>query len=90
MTAIAALVMHVNVATRFLSSCPALYWFAAVRLTQGRGDDVVSSIDRSTGQGSRNDNEKRAVQWACDWIWLWAIISGVLGCILFPNFFPWT
>ena len=25
----AALVMHVQVATRFLSACPALYWFAA-------------------------------------------------------------
>lgn len=29
MTALAALVMHVNVATRFLSSSPALYWYAA-------------------------------------------------------------
>ena len=25
----AALVMHVQVATRFLSACPALYWYAA-------------------------------------------------------------
>ena len=75
MTVIALLVMHVNVATRFLSSSPALYWGAAVILkqaTQNRRQDSFLSVVVS------------------NWIWLWALISAVLGCLLFPNFFPWT
>lgn len=64
MTAVALLAMHVNVATRFLSACPPLYWHAA---------EVVA------GGGRR----ARAV-----WAWCFAYI--VLGCLLFPNFYPWT
>lgn len=36
MTAVALLAMHVNVATRFLSACPPLYWRAA-ELLERRG-----------------------------------------------------
>lgn len=35
MTAVAALVMHVNVATRFLSSSPLLFWYTAQRMLNG-------------------------------------------------------
>jgi phosphatidylinositol glycan class V len=34
MGAVAALVMHVNVATRFLSSSPLLYWFTATYISR--------------------------------------------------------
>jgi len=46
MAACAALVMHVQVATRFLSCCPALYWFMAYLWVGGentRSTDVSSS-----------------------------------------------
>lgn len=36
MTAVALLAMHVNVATRFLSACPPLYWRAAELLERRR------------------------------------------------------
>jgi len=77
MTAIALFVMHVNVATRFLSSSPALYWGAAVLLKKTqlrihtRHHRIVSCV-------------------SSNWIWLWAMVSALLGCLLFPNFFPWT
>ena len=70
MTAMAALIMHVNVATRFLSSSPALYWYIAVVL-----------VEKMDGGGDLGE---------VNWIWLWALISAILGCLLFPNFFPWT
>ncbi|KFM25627.1 GPI mannosyltransferase 2 [Auxenochlorella protothecoides] len=41
MTAVAATAMHVNVATRFLSSCPPLYWYAAAWIKQGRRPALV-------------------------------------------------
>jgi len=76
MTALALFMMHVNVATRFLSSSPALYWGAAVLLKKAQTHNrhthgIFSCV-------------------ASNWIWLWAMVSAVLGCLLFPNFFPWT
>jgi len=64
MTAVALLAMHVNVATRFLSACPPLYWHAASLLAGG---------------GTR-----------ARLLWLWCAAYIVLGCLLFPNFYPWT
>ena len=64
MTAVALLAMHVNVATRFLSACPPLYWRAAEVL------------------------ERRGAAARALWLWCFAYIA--LGCLLFPNFYPWT
>ncbi|KAL4444210.1 hypothetical protein ABPG75_011947 [Micractinium tetrahymenae] len=64
MTAVALLAMHVNVATRFLSACPPLYWAAGAVAARG-------------GTPARL-------------LWLWCFAYIVLGCILFPNFYPWT
>ncbi len=64
MTAVALLAMHVNVATRFLSACPALYWAAG-------------------GVAARGGAWARL-------LWLWCFVYIVLGCLLFPNFYPWT
>lgn len=64
MTAVALLAMHVNVATRFLSACPPLYWWAA----------QVAGCGGAAGR----------------LIWLWCFAYIGLGCLLFPNFYPWT
>ena len=64
MTAAALLVMHVNVATRFLSVSPALYWYVAAYLRR-RGRPAA-------------------------WVWLWCLAFIALGCLMFPNFYPWT
>jgi phosphatidylinositol glycan class V len=79
MTAIALLMMHVNVATRFLSSSPALYWGAAVLL-----------LKNTTKKREKNHRLGVVSLVSTHWIWLWAMLSAVLGCLLFPNFFPWT
>jgi phosphatidylinositol glycan class V len=63
MTAVALLVMHVNVATRFLSACPPLYWHAAEWAAAGG--------------------------WRTRLLWLWCFAYIALGCLLFPNFYPW-
>jgi phosphatidylinositol glycan class V len=64
MTAVAMLAMHVNVATRFLSACPPLYWAAA-------------EWAASAGVRARL-------------LWFWCFAYIVLGCLLFPNSYPWT
>lgn len=64
MAAVALLAMHVNVATRFLSACPPLYWHAAEWATRGA--------------------------WHACLLWLWCFAYIVLGCLLFPNFYPWA
>lgn len=75
MTAIALCMMHVNVATRFLSSSPALYWGAATILLRAK-------------MPSKHQSYFSLIY--SHWIWLWAMVFALLGCLLFPNFFPWT
>lgn len=62
MTITAALYMHVQVVTRFVSSCPALHWYLA--------DLWVRKQPRA--------------------LWLYCFTYCLLGCLLFPNFYPWT
>ena len=76
MTVIAALVMHVNVATRFLSSSPVLYWYMACVL--------LDHPQHTSTTANRHGYLVRSLLWG------WALTSMVLGCILFPNFYPWT
>ena len=76
MTAIALCMMHVNVATRFLSSSPALYWGAATMLLRAK----KTPSNRQSYFSLIYSN----------WIWLSAMVFALLGCLLFPNFFPWT
>eukprot|EP01012_Entosiphon_sulcatum_P023613 TRINITY_DN28708_c0_g1_i2.p1 TRINITY_DN28708_c0_g1~~TRINITY_DN28708_c0_g1_i2.p1 ORF type:complete len:399 (-),score=41.66 TRINITY_DN28708_c0_g1_i2:30-1226(-) len=61
---VALLFMHVQVATRFLIPCPALYWAAAREVQAGglRGKLVI----------------------------FYFVFWGLLGCLMFTNFFPWT
>jgi GPI mannosyltransferase 2 len=61
--------MHVNVATRFLSASPVVYWYSAAHM---------HSYGKSTWS------------WVCFAFWAWALGFIGLGCLLFPNFYPWT
>ncbi|CAI5466177.1 unnamed protein product [Closterium sp. Yama58-4] len=77
MTAVATLVMHVQVATRFLSSSPPLYWFLAHLLT--------SSIP--------NQSPPKEKSWRLFIIRAWIGASlgyAVIGSLLFINFYPFT
>mmetsp|Transcript_8713 Transcript_8713/g.23431 ORF Transcript_8713/g.23431 Transcript_8713/m.23431 type:complete len:256 (+) Transcript_8713:903-1670(+) len=52
MAACAALVMHVQVATRFLSSCPALYWFMASLWVGNEGEGGVAASFEAGNKGA--------------------------------------
>jgi len=85
---VAASVMHVQVATRFLSaSCPQLYWFTAHLLLRGRGCDGCRS---SSGSGSSSAAAAggRAAVALLVWGYCWGFMA--LGALLFSNFYPWT
>jgi hypothetical protein len=76
--------MCCQVATRFLSSCPALYWYMAHLALgaqppspYGHGRDFFMP---STGHGNGLKNR----------MWGWCLTWAGLGLILFPNFYPWT
>ena len=66
MTCTLLLVMHINVGTRFLSTCPPIYWFASTLLL-------------------RNPRS-----WASYGLWVWCFSYSLIGCLLWPNFYPWT
>jgi hypothetical protein len=86
--------MHVQVVTRFVAAaCPALYWFLA-----------YTWLAASGGSGSRPSMPRGAsgakLSWlaavganATDvrfWVLAWCVGYTVAGCLLFPNFLPWT
>lgn len=68
MTFVSLFFMHVNVATRFLSSSPLIYWFVGIILSE---------------RSFKPQYTPKMI-----WIWTWGFI--VLGCLMFPNFYPWT
>ncbi|GAB4818500.1 hypothetical protein N2152v2_005546 [Parachlorella kessleri] len=74
LTAVALLVMNVHVATRFLATCPALYWYLAHYIN---------------GSAPGSDDGARGKARGC-WVWAWFGTYIVLGCLLFPNHYPWT
>jgi hypothetical protein len=96
---VAALVMHVQVATRFLSaSCPPLYWFAAELLLRPSGGGPGGAGSGRAGGGGAGDpgggrrgagGTKRAGP-AAPWLWGYCLGYMAAGAVMFPNFYPWT
>ncbi|VFQ69908.1 unnamed protein product [Cuscuta campestris] len=76
MTATAFLVMHVQVATRFLSASPPLYWFSSYVMMSASSSSKRNIAQRGFGCGY------------CIWVYCWAYIF--LGTLLFSNFYPFT
>ncbi len=91
MTAVALVVMHIQVATRFLSSSsPLLYWYLARVWTSQRhlSPDGASPIPTSPA----SPWSARGVQ-CCSPAWrtvFWLCLYTVLGPLLFGNFYNWT
>ena len=87
MTAVALVIMHIQVATRFLSSSsPLIYWYLAHVWTSRRQLSADGASPAPSG------GEARGVQ-CCSPAWrtvFWLCLYTVLGPLLFGNFYNWT
>ncbi len=78
--------MHVQVITRFLSACPAIFWFLAVALSPPKAIGIVEENSLYAG-----------IVWLCGGgngakrtILSYLLAFNILGPLLFSNFLPWT
>mmetsp|Transcript_12804 Transcript_12804/g.20129 ORF Transcript_12804/g.20129 Transcript_12804/m.20129 type:complete len:89 (-) Transcript_12804:176-442(-) len=73
-----ALFANVQIATRLLSSCPALFWFLATQLLRMRKD------------GSTAHDPKLAINLIHRAMVGYCLVYCGVGSVLFCNFLPWT
>lgn len=88
LAAVALLVMHVQVATRFLSaSCPPLYWFCAQIILRPAAARGGKQGRRKGGEGARPGGRGAP---AAALLWGYCLCFMAVGAVMFPNFYPWT
>lgn len=80
---VGVLFMHVQVLTRFLSSCAPLYWFCA---------GFYDSDDEQQGSGPKGKKQANSgARGRMQYLILFYFISySLVGALLFCNFYPWT
>ncbi|KAI9594817.1 GPI mannosyltransferase 2 [Syncephalis fuscata] len=84
--------MHVQVITRFFSSMPTVFWYAA-HICLRLGNPSSSLSNPMTNGGVLNENHAIYRQWNQSNFWSRAILMyfvgyGLCGVVLFSNFFP--
>jgi len=88
-------VLHVQVSTRFLSACPAQYWFTASLLAGLRPPrralhtccraEAAKQLAPTFGEQALLSSTAAAT-----WLCRWSVAFVLLGGTLFPAFLPWT
>uniref|UniRef100_K3W600 GPI mannosyltransferase 2 n=1 Tax=Globisporangium ultimum (strain ATCC 200006 / CBS 805.95 / DAOM BR144) TaxID=431595 RepID=K3W600_GLOUD len=76
----ALLIMHIQVATRFMCACPPLFWAPAAAAT--------ASIPQASARKQRQSSP--AITWQGKLVVAYFLLFNILGAVLFPSFYPWT
>lgn len=92
--------MHVQVVTRLISACPALYWWAAHLLLQtSRKPGDGPGAELADGESSFRESSMTFTsalpalsgrRLAATAVLAWFVGYSLLGCVLFSNFHNWT
>ena len=88
-------VLHIEVSTRFLSACPALYWHAA-DVVLGGGPGAARKTRREGAEGRGDEGEEDGEEergnrrpWAVAVVGYF-ILYALVGTVLHCSFYPWT
>jgi len=80
---VSVLIMNVQVSTRFLSTCPALYWTVA-ELAVPPGSMREVEIQKKL------QTKKKKKSLVLRFILAFFLTYAAAGCVLFQNFYPWV
>lgn len=89
--AIALTVLHVQVATRFMSACAPLYWFAAaVSFRRAPPSTSASTVGSKAASTLSTASAEVAITPVGRAVVVVSLAYAVIGTCLFCTFMPWT